>query len=177
MVLGVCRRILSDAHEAEDAFQATFLVLVRQAGSIRVDGSLGRWLYGVATRVSVHARANNRRRQARERLAVRQLEIRTRDTSADTTDVTDVQKILAEELDRLPARFKAPIVLCHIEGTTHEAAAQCLGCPVGTIKSRLSRARAAPATEVDPSRHGIARPGEHHSADSSGCAAQVGRSD
>ena len=142
MVLGVCRRILADAHEAEDAFQATFLVLVRQAGSIRVDGSLGRWLYGVAKRVSVHARANNRRRQARERLAVGQLEIRTRDTSADTTDVTDVQKILAEELDRLPARFKAPIVLCDLEGATHEAAAQCLGCPVGTIKSRLSRARA-----------------------------------
>ncbi len=142
MVLGVCRRILADAHEAEDAFQATFLVLVRQAGSIRVDGSLGRWLYGVAKRVSVHARANNRRRQARERLAVGQLEIRTRNTSADTTDVTDAQKILAEELDRLPARFKAPIVLCDLEGATHEAAAQCLGCPVGTIKSRLSRARA-----------------------------------
>jgi RNA polymerase sigma factor (sigma-70 family) len=142
MVLGVCRRILADSHDAEDAFQATFLVLVRQARSIRVDGSLGRWLYGVATRVSAHARANARRRQARERLGRSLVDVESRDTSTVATVQADIQKILAEELDRLPDRFKAPIVLCDLEGTTHEDAARFLGCPVGTIKSRLSRARA-----------------------------------
>ncbi len=141
MVLGVCRRILADSHEAEDAFQATFLVLVRQAGSIRVDGSLGRWLYGVATRVATHARANARRRQARERSGLYSVDVRSRDTSTDTTGLADVQMIVAEELDRLPARFKAPIVLCDLEGRSNEEAAHFLGCPVGTVKSRLSRAR------------------------------------
>jgi RNA polymerase sigma factor (sigma-70 family) len=141
MVLGVCRRILADSHEAEDAFQATFLVLVRQAGSIRVDGSLGRWLYGVATRVATHARANVRRRQARERSGLYSVDVRSRDTSTDTTGLADVQMIVAEELDRLPARFKAPIVLCDLEGRSNEEAAHFLGCPVGTVKSRLSRAR------------------------------------
>ncbi len=71
MVLGVCRRLLGDPHEAEDAFQATFLVLVRRARSIRVEGSLGRWLFGVATRVAAHARADARRRRLRERSGVR----------------------------------------------------------------------------------------------------------
>jgi RNA polymerase sigma factor (sigma-70 family) len=141
MVLGVCRRILADSHEAEDAFQATFLVLVRQAGSIRADGSLGRWLYGVATRVATPARANARRRQARERSGPYSVDVRSRETSTDTTGLADVQMIVAEELDRLPARFKAPIVLCDLEGRSNEEAAHFLGCPVGTVKSRLSRAR------------------------------------
>src|SRR5277367_4403902 len=81
MVLGVCRRILADSHEADDAFQATFLVLVRQAGSIRVDGSLGRWLYGVATRVATHARASTRRRQRREQSGLGRIEPRSPDPS------------------------------------------------------------------------------------------------
>ena len=141
MVLGVCRRILADSHEAEDAFQATFLVLVRQAGSIRVDGSLGRWLYAVATRVAVHARANARRRHARERSGLSSVDVRSGESSTDTIGLAEIQTILAEELDRLPARFKAAIVVCDLEGSSHEEAAQFLGCPVGTVKSRLSRAR------------------------------------
>ena len=139
-MLGVCRRILSDSHEAEDAFQATFLVLVRRACSIRADDSLGRWLYGVATRVATRARANVRRRETRERSGLSSVDVPSRDTSTNTTGFADIQTILAEELDRLPARFKAPIVLCDLEGRTHEEAAHVLGCPVGTVKSRLSRA-------------------------------------
>ena len=142
MVLGVCRRVLADSHDAEDAFQATFLVLVRRAGSIRVDGSLGRWLYGVATRVAARSWANGRRRRARERSGLYRVDANLRDASADTADLANVQSIVAEELGKLPARFQAPIVLCDLEGSSHEEAAQFLRCPVGTIKSRLSRARA-----------------------------------
>ena len=142
MVLGVCRRVLADSHDAEDAFQATFLVLVRQAGSIRVDGSLGRWLYGVATRVAARARANARRRQARERSGLNRIEAASHDTGMNTADLADFHAILAEELGKLPARFQAPIVLCDLEGLSHEQAALFFGCPVGTVKSRLSRARA-----------------------------------
>jgi ketosteroid isomerase-like protein len=106
-----------------------------------VDGSLGRWLYGVATCVATHARADARRRQARERSGLYSVDVRSRETSTDTTGLADVQMIVAEELDRLPARFKAPIVLCDLEGRSNEEAAHFLGCPVGTVKSRLSRAR------------------------------------
>src|SRR5262245_1029724 len=81
MVLGVCRRFLVDPHEAEDAFQATFLVLVRKAGSIRVEGSVGRWLFGVATRVASRARADARRRRGRERPGLDRLDIGTDDSS------------------------------------------------------------------------------------------------
>jgi RNA polymerase sigma factor (sigma-70 family) len=116
-------------------------VLVRQAGSIRVDGSLGRWLYGVATRVAIHARAKTRRREARERSGLSSVDVRSCESSSDTTGLAEIQTILAEELDRLPARFKAAIVLCDLEGSSHEDAAHFLGCPVGTVKSRLSRAR------------------------------------
>src|ERR1700733_5376703 len=108
MVLGVCRRVLVDSHDAEDAFQATFLVLVRQAGSIRVDGSLGRWLYGVATRVAARARANGRRRRARERSGLDRVDADLRDASTNTAELADIQSIVAEELGKLPARFQAP---------------------------------------------------------------------
>ena len=156
MVLGVCRRILADSHDAEDAFQATFLVLVRQAGSIRVDGSLGRWLFGVATRVAKRARANVRRRLARERLGLERIDAASPDTAGKTAEAADIQSILAEELGKLPTRFQAPIVLCDLEGSSHEVAAQLLGCPVGTVKSRLSRARARLRTGLI--RRGLGQP-------------------
>jgi RNA polymerase sigma factor (sigma-70 family) len=156
MVLGVCRRILYDAHDAEDAFQATFLVLVRQAGSIRVDGSLGRWLYGVASRVAGRARANNRRRQTRERSGLDRIDAESRDAGTSTTDRGDLQSVVADELAKLPPRFQAPLVLCDLEGSSHEAAAKLLGCQVGTIKSRLSRARARLRTRLI--RRGLAPP-------------------
>jgi len=103
MVLGVCRRILVDPHDADDAFQATFLVLVRQAGSIRVDGSVGRWLYGVATRVAARARANNSRRQKRERSGLKRIETEARETATGPADLADLQSILVDELRNDPS--------------------------------------------------------------------------
>ena len=174
MVLGVCRRILADSHDAEDAFQATFLVLVRQADSIRVDGSLGRWLYGVAMRVAARARTNARRRQAREQSGLNGIDAESHEFSTTAGDLADLQAILAEEVCKLPAKFQAPIVLCDLEGSTHEAAAQLLGCPVGTIKSRLSRARARLRRGLIRRGVALAGPAECHSALSIDGAAQVG---
>jgi len=142
MVLSVCRRILADPYDAEDAFQATFLVLVRKARSIRVEGSVGRWLFGVAMRVAARARANGRRRRGRERSGLDRIEIETDPASSTAVDRAEIQSILAEELGRLPARFQAAVLLCDLEGSSHEEAARRLGWPVGTVKSRLSRARA-----------------------------------
>src|SRR5438874_5571273 len=139
MVLGVCRRFLVDPHDAEDAFQATFLVLVRKAGSIRVDGSVGRWLFGVARRVAARARADVRRRRGRERAGLDRLEVEADDWSLAAVDRAELRAILAEELGRLPARFQAPVILCDVEGSSHEEAARRLGWPIGTVKSRLSR--------------------------------------
>ncbi|HEV3165089.1 MAG TPA: sigma-70 family RNA polymerase sigma factor [Isosphaeraceae bacterium] len=136
MVLGVCRRVLGDPHDVQDAFQATFLVLVRKADSLRDRDLLANWLYGVACRIAVKARAEATRRKARERhaaeLAAAVVPVRDRD---------DWRSWLDEEIRRLPSKFREPLVLCHLQGMRHEDAAQHLGCPVGTIESRLSRAR------------------------------------
>ena len=142
MVLGVCRRILADPQDAEDAFQATFLVLVRKAGSIRVDGSVGRWLFGVATRVAERARADARRRLARERSGLGRVETTEAESPLTAVERADLRSILAEELGKLPARLQVPVILCDLEGSSHEEAARRLDWPVGTLKSRLSRARA-----------------------------------
>jgi RNA polymerase sigma factor (sigma-70 family) len=138
MVLGVCRRILDDPEEAEDASQATFLVLIRKARSIRVEGSVGRWLYGVATRVAARGRARIRRRAARETGGV---ELLIAPTSTPPSEAEELRAVLAQELSRLPVRFQMPVAPCVLEGLTHEEAALRLGLPVGTIKSRMSRAR------------------------------------
>lgn len=137
MVLGVCRRVLGDEHDAEDAFQATFLVLVRKAASLGKQGLLSNWLYGVAYRTALKARANAAKRQAREQTM-------TELPAADQTDEVvwrDLRPILDEELSRLPQRYRAAVVLCYLEGKSTEEAAETLGCPKGTILSRLSRAR------------------------------------
>ncbi|SIO36055.1 RNA polymerase sigma factor, sigma-70 family [Singulisphaera sp. GP187] len=136
MVLGVCRRILADPRDAEDAFQATFLVLVKKARRVRVDDSLGRWLYGVACRVAARARTEAGRRQAREGEGV----VDCAGPSFDS-DRFDLRRVLDEELDRLPEKYRVPVVLCYLEGLTHELAAERLGWPVGTVRGRLSRAR------------------------------------
>ena len=137
MVFRVCRRVLRDVHEAEDAFQATFLVLARRAGSIREHGSVGSWLYGVALRVSSDAKDAKRRRQGRERRAVE----RAVPWRCDGGAYEELGPVLHEELGRLPERLRAPLVLCYLEGLTHEQAAEHLGCPVGTVRSRLARGR------------------------------------
>jgi RNA polymerase sigma factor (sigma-70 family) len=142
MVLGVCRRILRDPHDAEDAFQATFLVLARKGRSVRVEGSLGGWLFGVATRVATRARSDERRRRARERSGLDRLDRAGSDTGPADIDRAEIQATIALEIAGLPARFQAPVLLCDLEGTSYEEAARRLGWPVGTVKSRLSRARA-----------------------------------
>jgi zinc protease len=143
MVLGVCRRVLDDPHDVADAFQATFLVLVKKARSIRARDNLGTWLYGVARRVAVRARVNARRRNARERtgLDAEGLDVDPGASRGDRLEAQELRSILDDELERLPMSYRAPVILCDLEGRTHEQAAAQLGCPVGTVKSRLSRGR------------------------------------
>ncbi|MGC8640573.1 MAG: sigma-70 family RNA polymerase sigma factor [Isosphaeraceae bacterium] len=136
MVLGVCRRALSDPGEIEDAFQATFLVLVRRAPAIRGRDSLGRWLYGVARRVAAKARYRSRRDRAR--FAPLAVEPAAPELPADRMGL---MKALDEEVSRLPEKYRRPVILCHLEGRSHAEAAARLQWPVGTVSGRLSRAR------------------------------------
>jgi RNA polymerase sigma factor (sigma-70 family) len=141
MVLGVCRRMLADAEDVEDAFQATFLVLVRKARSLGPNDSLGPWLYGVACRVSLRARSESARRRSRE-LAVPEVEeVATIDGGDGSSTAFELVRVLDEELRRLPQTYRAAVVLCYLEGRTHEEAARQLGWPLGTVKGRLARAR------------------------------------
>jgi RNA polymerase sigma factor (sigma-70 family) len=136
MVMGVCRHILRSPHDADDAFQATFLVLVKKARSIRVHESLGPWLHGVAYRTALRARAQTARyRQADSEPAD------AGSTQGEHVFQLDARPVLHEELGRLPDKYRAPIVLCHLEGKSHEEAARLLDWPVGTVSGRLSRGR------------------------------------
>jgi RNA polymerase sigma factor (sigma-70 family) len=137
MVLGVCRRILRDPHDADDAFQATFLVLVWRAHSLGRDVLLGPWLYGVAYRTALHARGERARRRAREL----QAEVTAMAEPAADTVWRDLRPVLDEEVQRLPEKYRIPFVLCYLEGKTYEEAAALLGCPKGTVATRLARAR------------------------------------
>jgi RND family efflux transporter MFP subunit len=138
MVLGVCGRLLRDPNDAEDAFQATFLVLVRKAGSLRRPHLLANWLHGVARRTALEARVRAGRRRAREREVV---DVVTVDSTAAAV-WADLRPVLDEEVGRLPARYRVPFVLCYLEGRTNDEAARIIGCPKGTVLSRLSWARA-----------------------------------
>jgi RNA polymerase sigma factor (sigma-70 family) len=137
MVWGVCRRLLADTHEAEDAFQATFLVLVRKAGSVRVDGSLGRWLYGVAHRVALRARSEAERQGP----GIGRVSPTSSDDPAGDVELRELRNAVSEELDRLPAKYRCPVELCHLQGMTYDQAARQLNWPVATFKSRLTRGR------------------------------------
>src|SRR4051812_43085786 len=136
MVLRVCRAILRNNDDAEDAFQATFLVLVHKAGLLRVRESLGPWLHQVALRTASCARsARARRRRLERRAAPAPAQIVTADPPDDVTDVVH------DEVRRLPERNRAAVVLCLLEGMSPEQAARHLGWPVGTVHSRLARGR------------------------------------
>ncbi len=149
MVWGVCRRLLPEYHDAEDAFQAAFLVLARKAGSVRPRELVGNWLYGVASNVALKARALAGKRRARERQVTEMPE-----PEAVEQDLwRDLQPLLDRELSRLPDKYRVPVVLCDLEGKTHKEAARLLGCPEGTLSARLSRARALLAKRL--TRHGL----------------------
>ncbi len=137
MVLRVCRGVLGSSDDVHDAFQATFLVLVRKSGSLWVRDSLGPWLHGVALRVANKAKVAAARRKAHER---RRAELADAGAAGSSTP-DDVAPALHDEIERLPGKYRAPIVLCYLEGQTHEGAAAALGWPVGTVRGRLARGR------------------------------------
>jgi membrane fusion protein, multidrug efflux system len=138
-VLRVCRSVLRDEGAAEDAFQATFLALARKAGSLWAQNSLAPWLHQAAYRAAVHDRSATFRRRSHEHAAAA-LRPQTVAPPHHAND-DDLKKIIHEEIDRLPGRFRVAVVLCDLEGRTHEQAARHLGCAVGTVKSRLARGR------------------------------------
>jgi RNA polymerase sigma factor (sigma-70 family) len=138
MVLRVCRRVLGNLHDAEDAFQATFLVLVRRAGAVVPRDQVGNWLYGVAYRTALEAKVTRARHQAKER------QVAARSGMWDVVEEAAQRErlqLLDQELSRLPDRYRVPIVLCDLEGRTHREAARTVGCPEATLSTRLLRAR------------------------------------
>jgi RNA polymerase sigma factor (sigma-70 family) len=136
-ILGVCRRILGPGHDADDAFQATFLVLARKAGPLCSQDLLSPWLHGVAVRTALKARTRAWRQQAHERPLIDVAEA----APADVVVRRELRQVLDEELNRLSAKYQKPLVLCYLEGKTVEEAGRILGCPKGTIQSRLARGR------------------------------------
>ena len=148
MVLHVCRQLLHDPDDVEDAFQATFLVLVRKANSLKRCDLLGNWLYGVAQRVALRARSLEARRRARAAAAIASARSRADQDSAleggadrFSPEQIEPELWLHQEIARLPEKYRVPIVLCYMEGLTHDDAAHRLNWPLGTVKGRLARAR------------------------------------
>src|SRR5260370_18701106 len=129
MVWGVCRRVLRSHQDAEDAFQATFLVLVRKAGSVRKREMVGNWLYGVAHQTALKARATATKQFARERQVVDMPEPAVKEIDLSC----EFQGVLDQELSRLPEMYRVGIVLCDLEGKTRKEAARQLGLPEGTL--------------------------------------------
>jgi RNA polymerase sigma factor (sigma-70 family) len=146
MVLGVCRRVLRHPQDAEDAFQAVFLVLARKAGSVRGRGALGGWLYRVAFRAALAARAAGARRRSWER----QVEHMPHPEVLPAEPGDDLAAVLDRELDRLPEKYRLPIVLCELEGRPRREVARQLGLPKGTLSSRLATARKLLAKRLAP---------------------------
>src|SRR5262249_41742823 len=130
-------RVLNDVHAAEDCFQTTFLTLARKAGSLRQPGSLGPWLYGVASRTALKARAREARRRARERRAAVPEAVEPRDSFV----CRDLRPVLDEAVQRLPDKYRVPFVLHCLQNLTVAEVARRLGCPQGTVAARLARAR------------------------------------
>ena len=153
MVLRACRSILRDPHRARDAFQVTFLLLARRAGSLWVRDSIGPWLHSVACRTASGVRAAEARQAGLLRRAARASTPFVGGAGRD-----DLGSALHEEIERLPDRLRAPLVLCYLEGMTHDQAADHLGCPVGTVRSRLARGR--DRLRRDLARRGFAPPAD-----------------
>ncbi|HKB04338.1 MAG TPA: sigma-70 family RNA polymerase sigma factor [Gemmataceae bacterium] len=137
MVFGVCRRVLRDRHDAEEAFQVTFLVLVRKAPGLRQPDRLANWLYGVANRVARKAKVTAARRDTHERT----IGPAAAAANGVPPEWPELRAVLDEEMVALPEKYRAPLVLCYLEGLTNEAAAQRLGWPTGSMSYRLARGR------------------------------------
>jgi RNA polymerase sigma factor (sigma-70 family) len=148
MVMGVCRRVLPSLQDAEDAFQATFLVLVQKAASVAAREAVGSWLYSVAYRTACKARASAVRRRAKE------MQMARPEAQPEPDDLwRELRPLLDLELSRLPEKYRGPVVLCDLEGQTRKQAAAQLGCPEGTVSGRLARARDMLAKRL--ARHGM----------------------
>jgi RNA polymerase sigma factor (sigma-70 family) len=150
MVWAVCRRVLPSHHDAEDAFQATFLVLVRKAASVVPREWVANWLYGVAHQTARNVRASAARRSTRERQVTELPEPAAREPDLRG----DLRPVLDQELSRLPPRYRSAIVLCDLEGRTRKDAARQFGVPEGTLSGWLTRGRALLAKRL--ARHGLA---------------------
>ncbi|SIO58256.1 RNA polymerase sigma factor, sigma-70 family [Singulisphaera sp. GP187] len=137
MVWGLCRRLLHDPHDAEDAFQATFLVLLRKAGTLREPGQLSPWLYGVAFRVASRVRSDPARRREKEGKVAKPEAV----VSDLSREVDGLRSAIDEEVNRLPEKYRRPVILCHLEGLTYEEAARQLQWTTGMVKGRLTQAR------------------------------------
>jgi RNA polymerase sigma factor (sigma-70 family) len=150
MVMGVCRRVLLNYHDAEDAFQATFLVFSRRAGTVNAQASIAGWLYRVAYRTALEARARIARRRGKE--------LQVNDVPHPSIEPEEGQRellaLLDKELDGLPEKYRVPVVLCELEGCSHKEAARMLGIPEGTLSWRLSHAKKLLAKRL--SRYGLA---------------------
>ncbi|HEV3263187.1 MAG TPA: sigma-70 family RNA polymerase sigma factor [Gemmataceae bacterium] len=168
MVLGVCRRVIGNPHDADDAFQATFLVLVRKAASIRPREAVGNWLYGVAHRTALEARGRLARRRAKER----QVEVMPQPEVEPDELWRDLQPLLDHELSRLPDKYRLPVVLCDLEGRSRQEVARQLAIPAGTLSSRLATARQTLARRL--ARHGLAVSGASLAALFGGSGASAG---
>ena len=134
LVFGVCRSVLHHEQDAEDAFQATFLVLVRKAASVRPRELVGNWLYGVAYRTALKARSAAAHRRAREKQVIDMPD------EAEPEVHDDWRPLLDRELNRLPEKYRAAVVLCHLEGKSYAQAARELGWPKSSLASRLAKA-------------------------------------
>jgi polysaccharide biosynthesis/export protein len=155
MVLRVCHNVLGDSTDAQDAFQATFLVLTKRSHSIRRLESVGSWLYGVACRVAARARVEAARRRAAERRGGELRVVQAVDSAvSNEPGYAEFGPIVQEEVRRLPEKYRAVVALCYWEGLTQEQAATQLGCPLGTVRSRLARARSRLHTRL--TRRGLA---------------------
>jgi RNA polymerase sigma factor (sigma-70 family) len=141
MVLGVCRRVLGEVHAADDAFQATFLVLARKSAALRNPDALASWLHGVARRLSLKCRRAETRRRRHEAASSRVTPMAPRQDPLDELTARELLLVLDEELRRLPEAYRLPLILCGLEGLTLEEAAWRLGWSPGSVKGRLVRGR------------------------------------
>jgi RNA polymerase sigma factor (sigma-70 family) len=156
LVFGICRRLLRHTQDTEDAFQATFLALARQAASLTNRQSLASWLYKVAYRIALAARVARTRRCRREVPAAVLDAVADERRAPANTDAEDLRRLLDDELVRLPEKYRAPILLCYLQGKSYTEAARELGCPRGTLSIRLTRGRAWLRRRL--SRRGITLP-------------------